>query len=123
MLVNITRENAIEALESVVATAGGDFVYAKADIMDDGPLCVYVRNGRADCGVGRALHHLGVPLSVLGDLDGTGDSTIGNWRNLDYLADRGFMIEDEAVKALATFQQHQDNGSRWADCLIQAYQS
>jgi hypothetical protein len=120
MLVDITRENAIEALESVVAGVYGDFVYAQTSPYEAGPRCVYVRNGSPDCGVGRALHLLGVPLSVLGDLDRMSESGIGYWRNTDYLAHQGFVIESGAVKVLATFQRNQDEGVRWGDCLTQA---
>ena len=109
----INHRQAIEALRAVVAEAGLDYVYEKPNGND----CFYTWDGKPSCGVGRALHRLGVPMHVL-----------HLWENSNAysLCDND---PDEMRPALTTplgarvfqfFQSRQDDGKTWSDALTAA---
>lgn len=120
--IEITRELTATLLEEMVAEAGEDFVYAKRQTNTGAPACRYVWQGEPDCGVGKFLHTLGVPLTELEDAD---KYNFGGGQPARSLLDR---LEQEGVitidwvskRALAEFQYSQDMGSAWGTALRHA---
>lgn len=109
----ITKEDAIRALREAVAERGEDYVYQ----LLDGGACLYVHNEAPSCGVGLALSKLGVPLSILKQMD---DYGLGS--SMDdaspVLHENGYALERGAYAAFREFQHTQDSGVKWGAALL-----
>lgn len=115
----INHQQAIEALHTVVAEAGRDYVYVKPN----GDDCFYVWDGKPSCGVGRALHHLGVPIKTLRLWEGCNAHTL--WQDLagelysNPMA-RPPLTTPLAARVFQMFQARQDDGKPWGEALAAA---
>lgn len=122
----IRSYDSLRALEEVVAAAGRDHVYRKTNKAQDyGPACVYFDddNSCPSCGVGKALHHLGVPLHVLAQMDNCGDSAISSRCVIDVLDANGWTITGAALRDFVAFQTAQDDQFEWGVALDSVYQA
>lgn len=117
-MIEITADNAIEALRHVVQEQGGDYRYERPN---GGP-CLYVHNDQPSCGVGRALAKLNVPLSVLQAMDtGNGDGGgLAARAMVPFLENHDVNVAWSARDLFEDFQRLQDNGATWAAALEQA---
>ena len=112
MTTFVTTADAVRALETVVEKAGPDYMY------DPSRGCLYFRDDQPSCGVGRALHELGVPTEVLAEMDEVPFATgIKMPRVQELLQKNGFRLTERAVEALVIFQRYQDGRVPWGQCL------
>lgn len=111
-LRTITREDALRALEEVVAEAGEDYVYQPPN---QGLTCVYVADGRPSCLVGRALFRLGVSIETLHWLD----REFGGFycRDLNDELPEKIPMDESAAIAFARAQERQDARCSWGEAL------
>lgn len=105
---DITGEQALGALEQVVADAGPGYRHIG--------LCCYVRDGRSCCGVGRALVLLGVSMDTLKAMDD------GLYPRIDLAREKGLKLSFEARAIFYAFQKRQDEYIEWKTCLEAAKQ-
>jgi hypothetical protein len=115
--VTISYADAKQALETLVAERGPDYVYrppvpAEPDGMTG--MCVNVHkdadgNLVEGCLAGAALHRLGVPLEDLRDHNASGVSSVVDCLNID--------IAESAVQLLGWAQRNQDQGVPWGVAL------
>lgn len=117
-MYHLSTEQAMAALEVVVAEAGEDYVYESPRHMQGGDeSCFYVHrdpdgsDARPGCLVGTALHRLGVPLGELEKHEGT-DAFTMLWHITD--------LPDRARGAFSGAQEAQDTGETWGEALRQA---
>lgn len=117
--INLTYEHALALLERVVAEAGEGYTYIRRPHQyAPHTRCLYVHEGKPDCGIGRALHAAGVPVEELMRLDD--DLLPASWA-LDRL--RGIGILSSAFQAsllYTSFQNKQDEGHPWGEALNHA---
>lgn len=120
MLNEVTAEDALAALERVVA-GREDFIYEPVvddSNPDDLGRCVYVHNNSPSCGVGYALADLGFSIEVIAALDpvqsygGIGASEIGILDGVPFTEGAGVVLEK--------FQGEQDQGMPWGQALMKA---
>lgn len=117
-----TESQVIDSLRAV-AEERPDHVYERPAHMDGGDVsCYYVHtDAETDdpvtpgCGVGVALHRLGLPLEDLAKCEGEAADTV-----VERLCAGGSY--GEAAQFALTFQSCQDNGDTWADSLSAAEQ-
>ena len=80
-----------------------------------GGACLYVRDGSPDCGVGRAMAWLGVPVSSLLSVDmGPFDGGIATAQFPDVY------LTTYARRIYTAFQEAQDNEAPWQEALSAA---
>lgn len=116
--VDYTR--ALELLREVVAEEGEDFVYKTGRGPVNAPNCMYAFQGKGDCGVGRVLVKLGVPVKELewtyireGAYSvGTADMILNALEEDEVLS-----VTPEATLLLSNFQTLQDVGTPWGEAL------
>lgn len=99
----------MKALRETVADRPG-YVYESP--YESGPhpsSCYYVHGDKPGCGVGAALHRLGVPLRVLGEYENNAADTLINAL--------GMTGDTPARRVYVLFQGHQDNGIPWGEAL------
>lgn len=100
--MNITREQVLETMRTVVAEWGDDYLYTPPDL-ERPNACLYAKmvDGelRPSCIVGHVLYRLNVPLAELA-LDSYEVGTLVEHLDLD--------IEESAVNALSRAQEVQD---------------
>lgn len=131
----INKDKAVESLEAAAKKRGASFVaevcrYARRiDINDPNKLDCY-------CLVGTALHHFGVPLEVLQEMDTydteyerradieeihcVGDTSINAPHAIRVLAKHGFSMSQEAMEIFTRAQVMQDTGHNWGDAVSHA---
>lgn len=73
--------------------------------------CRYAQWNLPDCGVGRVLHSLGVPIETLNAMDDIFSSEIHQDTVLGVLSRAGFELDERAVTVLSRFQYGQDSGT------------
>lgn len=118
----INADAALRALEGVVA-GREEYVYDSANG------CNYEWEGKPSCVVGQALHELGLPISVLAEmdlakgedyyLDGdifVKDATISQAVKIVH-ARSNLRLTNHAVGILSEAQSHQDMHSKWGVAL------
>lgn len=106
MLIDETM--AMEALARVVENRE-DYVYRQKEG------CYYERDNAPSCGVGCALADLGMSVSQLRIMDGTGSGRIGY-----VILPAGWTMTSNARKIFAAFQRYQDGGIAWGKSLSYA---
>ena len=112
-----TDSQIIEALRAT-AEENPDRVYKAPGHLAGGDLsCFYVHTDpetgdpvSPGCGVGVALHRLGIPLEELAKCEGQAADTV-----VERLVPRG--PYGEAARFALIFQTYQDDGATWADSL------
>src|SRR5690606_23503030 len=104
-------EQMLDALRQVVAERGPSYIYKPP-----GLFCKYERNGVPSCGVGVALAKLGVPVSVLTEMDFYGQ--IGWSNTLEVLQRAGWVLDAGALGVAKRFQTLQDNSETYEVALI-----
>jgi hypothetical protein len=107
--------NATMAITSLIRVVQGreDYIY---DPKGDG--CLYARGGAPDCGVGHALHALGMSVDDLEWMDYVVDNTmIGRCP-----VPPGWYLTSVARKIFAGFQNLQDVDYTWGQALERAQQ-
>jgi len=92
----------IDAIRAVVAEAGPAHVYDRIGS------CRYVRDGKPDCLIGRALARIGVSVERLADNEGTGAYEV-----MDSLGGFSHVV----MKAAESAQDVQDGGAPWGYAL------
>lgn len=104
-----TAEQLVDALRDVVSRRPLDYVYTDEEgfTADGTVVCRYVHGegpGRtAGCGIGAALHHLGVPLEELSRREG-----------LPAAALEEYWANHKAGIVATAFQRAQDGGATWS---------
>jgi len=108
----VTYEAVLSALTEVVAAEVPEYSYEPKE-GEEGTRCFYVWEGQPDCGVGRALHKLGVPLEALSEHEGVGAQSL-----LDHLElDEVIATDEQSKYMLRAFQRRQDVGVTWREAL------
>ena len=108
-MIKVTYDDVVRTMEEVVADAGEDYVYPRAE---RGDKCVYVHNMRPDCLVGRVLHRLGVSLDLLTYQDNTPAFVLAQ-QVID-------APTSQVLRLLSEAQSHQDAGYTWGAALFVA---
>lgn len=98
----------------VIDEVGADHVY-QSDPPDGA--CLYVKNGKPDCIVGRILAKLGVPLEFLADHNRNSKSFVFL---VEALKEAGYQFTPEATTFLDVLQDAQDGNARWGNAYEQA---
>lgn len=118
--MQITREDAINAMSEAVHDKGFNYVYEPAT-------CVYstIENGEftPSCLVGHALFNLGVNPEVIYELDSSGDTGINDEGPRTTLRAAGVNIEPDAFTAFVRAQHAQDNRETWGYALKDAMEA
>lgn len=114
----ITREEIAAACTSAVASHGADHSPYRGEQSEQD--CRYVRNGQPECLIGVALHHLGVPLDTLRDMDACMDGSIDAIQALTVLGGAGFAFTPEALGFAVVAQAAQDARDSWGDSVARA---
>jgi hypothetical protein len=115
-------------VKAEIKAEGADFVYGRHDgrlVANQGPACLYAKDGKADCIVGRVFAKLGVPvesMEYVADEDaenrystGVADAVMENLRRDDLLD-----FDVKASKFLTRIQSYQDNGIPWGEAYDRA---
>lgn len=126
-MIEITAEQAIEALRKVVA-GNEEFVYelkSDADRADQGVnkndgSCFYEWDGKPSCIVGHVLAELGASIGVLRHLDTR--QTAGIKASRQALSEQNIFTTSAAIDILHVAQYVQDRGSSWGEALADAEQ-
>jgi hypothetical protein len=95
----------IQHMSEIVEEVGPSFVYLRPT----GESCMYVRNGKPDCLIGRILHRMGVSLEKLQQCEEKGPDYINSKFNLG--------LYDSTLSILRKAQNMQDGGMSWGDVL------
>lgn len=123
----ITTAEVRQGLKSLLAEVGGDFRYephpqAMGNTGRTWDRCFYVNpeTGAPDCGVGKVLGKLGVPVDVLRQMDDQDASDIYSAAVETVLAEAGFAIDEPGLLTLREFQKSQDMESSYGHAIPQA---
>jgi hypothetical protein len=120
--MEITLEQ-VRAKAAEIVQGNEEFVYTKDGAPGSFITCRYVKEGEPSCLVGKVLAGLGVPLSVLEDMD-KADSPSIEGDGLHVLAEVGDVTVGHGVpQYLATLQRVQDSifaPNSWAAALMSA---
>jgi hypothetical protein len=113
--LHIKPQEALAALREVVEDAGRDHVDVNAGETSG---CKYVRIGGdvPECIVGRVLHHMGVEISVLRQMD-LDDEPVIETGGSAILSHHEVSMDHRARILLATAQGLQDKGKNWGATL------
>lgn len=119
-MIEIDREKALELLAAEVRTEGPQFVYKRAQRLDDngdieGVACRYVENDNPSCLVGRVLFRAGVHIEVIRGLDFQWEGVSESIREA-YFPDDVYLTDD-AREVLQAAQTAQDSGLTWGEAL------
>lgn len=121
-MIEITVEDVISGLTSLVEERGEDYTYEMWFEVSPswGKRCTYVKDGEGDCGVGAYLINKGVPADRLVKFDqdryANGASEV-----LRQLEVEGVLTyENGADSILDQFQRKQDAGHTWGESLRSA---
>lgn len=117
----IDADKAIESLRLAVAERGRDYVYSNPD--SPTAACVYASNGKPMCGVGLALHKLGIPIEAISRLDacaGEGPILADRLHHRQPFLELGWEFTKSAAKVFAAFQEPQDSLEPWGVALTEA---
>lgn len=121
-LIEIDKQTALDLLERVVALRGADYIYEKGD--NPSLSCTYARDGEPSCGVGTALHIAGADIELLTEMDEmyfyAGSSAIHEDDVITLLGLSGYNLDEDAVFIFNEFQEHQDAGFTYGECLTYA---
>lgn len=123
--IEITIETVEKGLRALVDQYGENFVYDKHETECGSFECTYVRDGQADCIVGKFLVAQGVPLERLAEADlafhGAGlpaDCLLSELRHEGCIT-----ISGESISALKEVQYQQDDGNPWGVAVRRALQN
>jgi len=114
MTVNLTLENVVKAAEEIVSEAPAGYIYP-TNLQTENASCLYVRDGRPDCIVGKILDKLGVPLDFDEDDSLNVDLAYGLLRWLEQ--ESVIEIGESVVDFLSEIQSQQDMGVTWSRSL------
>lgn len=117
-MAQYTYEDLLPRLRAIVAEEGEDFVYGRRRDEDNNVGCYYQWNGKPDCGVGRVLYRLGVPIETLQAMDRSGETISQHYPRLRQ--DHNIWFSPAAEALMESFQQDQDEQVPWGDALNSA---
>lgn len=108
-MIEVTNDQVTDAIEQIVAFAGGDFIYVRPDRTH----CWYAWDGKPSCLVGQVLHRLGVELGQLHEIEESG--ALAACRKL---RETGVIdVPYQSAAALSAAQIQQDGGQTWGVAL------
>ena len=116
--MHITYDMVRDNLPSIIETRGRDFQYECHVGSND--TCRYEWNGEPDCLIGCFLVDLGFPIDAFAGMEGKG---IDDFLAREILAERGFSVEPQALKAMADIQHYQDNELSWGTAYNNVFDS
>lgn len=116
-MAQYTYEDLLPRLRAIVAEEGEDFVYGQRHDGDN-IVCCYQWNGKPDCGVGRVLYRLGVPIETLQAMDRSSETISYHYPRLRQ--DHNIWFSPAAEALMELFQQDQDEQVPWGDALNNA---
>lgn len=118
-MIEITMDMALNGIAHAVKVKGPEYVDPGATATTG---CKYTQDGEAMCIVAVAMHHLGVPIAVLRDIDTYADPAVDpDGSSFDgVMGKNGFAVSPAALAVLAAAQNEQDGGETWAKAKTEA---